>query len=478
MKSFLKKFSFPALLLVLVVTLSFKTASVRGQQLPLEISENPDEEYFSVTRGWTKPSKVAKEIETYKEGGNATTLYLIGLLPTKLKNNTVCNYPSTVSTFYKASKAMEPYASFGMIRMVAEGTEGAPDAAEGELETDSEKAKETVLHSYEEQRHLFEDVLNMTVPTDEAIGCFSLLRYNVALTFVNVTNSSQIANPGLIQMPTAQEEQLKVMHLASIMSSSHIFRGHHVNDFAELRDYGMGYMATFKIPLVLFINDTYSEILKESKHNETGSLPDDENSGMIDGNKITESFVHGQIWSTLSNMPHWENIFAFSMTANASLLDLPDDPEFKVKSPTYFAVLPTKNQKITFPFDVKGDRVDGIEIAMASFNKELTRLKDYEKKETGFIIQALDKLREWLDTINENSPRSLRERYHKIQDKIVEEEMKLERKRLESERAEEEEVKAAEAKMAEELKEDGVELPGFEAAEDDVVIDDTVKEDL
>ena len=177
-------------------------------------------------------------------------------------------------------------------------------------------------------------------------------------------------------------------------------------------------------------------------------------------------------------MPHWENIFAFSMTANASLLDLPDDPEFKVKSPTYFAVLPTKNQKITFPFDVKGDRVDGIEIAMASFNKELTRLKDYEKKETGFIIQALDKLREWLDTINENSPRSLRERYHKIQDKIVEEEMKLERKRLESERAEEEEVKAAEAKMAEELKEDGVELPGFEAAEDDVVIDDTVKEDL
>ena len=354
--------------LLLCTTLATTVQVVRGEA---SLIGEANEDYFSVTGGWTQPSELLADLKKYDEDKKGSSLWLIGILPYGLDISSDCDYPATVSTFHKSEKKLGSYSRFGMMRLF------------GEKDKKEDQEAQTALWKY----------LNMTVPKDKDLGCMGILRYNARMS---AEEFPEAENPDIIPLFTTKNKMTHV-HLSEMMASSHIFLGRYLESEDDLRSFGVDYMTIGKIPLVLYVDPD------QTKNNET--KPEEGK----------DSMMHYQLWNTLSNVYKFQQSFAFALTQNASILEIPSD-EKKDKSPTYIAVLPIKKEKIVFPYDKDGNQVADVQPILASLNEKFTELKDYESREMGIILYSLEKLKKWLEMIQSHTPSGIRKALKKKYD--------------------------------------------------------------
>ena len=317
-------------------------------------------------RGWARPRNVLKQIKEYGETEEGSPLWLLGVLPSQYE--TRCDYPTLLDSYFKAVKELEPYARQGIFRLV------------GDVKGNKAEFVEELFNG-----------IGMEVPTDSQVGCLSVLRYNARIAQAAeeggpATVGGGFKNPGLVSIKPRGKKQTVASHLSHVMASSFELLGTPLETSLEFEQFCFDFLLIGRVPVVLFDDGT-------------GKVP------------------HAKVWSMLSNAPAYHETFAFGFTKNRTLVEIAQKPE--TDSPTYMAVIPMKDGNIEFPYDEHAEKVEGVNPVVTTFNNAEFGFK---KGGDGPILQALTKLRQWLDMIKQHVPTQVREAFHEELARQVEEE--------------------------------------------------------
>ena len=385
--------------------------SAAGASGRLETGEEKGQQYFSIQSGTVTAANLTAQLGDFHATAEGVPLWTIVLIPPDLSDES-CHYNMIVPQLYPVTRDVQRYARAEMLRLVGEPAAGAG---------------EELRRAYAEQEHLFNGVLGIPTPTQEEVGCMSILRYNAMVSDADLMGPAskegdadlgagadagagassgpgdRARNPDLVRIPAGTRRIDRDTFIRFVLDS-YAYKGMQISDVDALRAFGETYMPMGYVPVVMYLNST--------------GEPEAAGGGEGDGQRAPVGVrkdvqLSAQMWAALSSLTELNTVFAFGMTDNAALFNesIPEDDRGVKESPAFMAVIPRIGDAVVFPEPGLGDDLKLLSFTVETMDRPDRAAFEQAARRSAVAVAFVDHVHDFLTEISARIPTATRDKF-------------------------------------------------------------------